>query len=449
MDDGMDGTENAGQARVRDALHAALAPRRGGVVLAVSGGADSMALLHAAARWAPERVAVVATFDHGSGPVATEAAALVAAEARRLGLAVVRERGRGVAPAEAAWRAARWAFLRRVARGYRAPVATAHTRDDQVETVLQRLLRGSGTRGLAGLAAPSPIVRPWLGLARAEVREWGARHGVPSVEDPANEDRRYQRVRIRRELLPAMEAASPGAADWLGELGARAAAWRQEVEAYVDTLGIAVLPGRRIRVPAAPLRATTDPGRSVLWPAIAGRVGVALDASGTRSLVRFTMGDRRGAWIQLAGGVQVHCLGSGSADVFELRAAPSDVVWPVWEGVGALPARAGRWRFRRLPTGVLPGDDSLWVFPLPAEAAVLLRPWAPGDRIRTAGAPAGRRVTRYLSDAGVPPADRPRWPVVLVDGAVAWIPGVCRSPAAPSRPGRSADFWYHCEPLLD
>src|SRR5688572_4731162 len=103
-----------------------------------------MALLYATAKWAPERIAAVATFDHGTGVHATEATSLVAAEGRRLGLTVVRERARVTASTEAAWRDARWSFLHRVARAHRARVATAHTRDDQIETVFMRALRGSG-----------------------------------------------------------------------------------------------------------------------------------------------------------------------------------------------------------------------------------------------------------------------------------------------------------------
>lgn len=449
--DGADPTRDDAEAdagAVRGAVTALARAHPRGVVLAVSGGTDSMALLHAAARWAPGQVAMVATFDHGTGAHATEAAALVVAEARRLGVPVVRERGRGLPPTEAAWRAARWEFLRRVSRAYGAPVATAHTRDDQEETVLHRILRGSGARGLAGLAAPSAVVRPWLRLTRAEVRAWAHGVGAPSVDDPANWDRRYQRVRIRLELLPALERADPGFRAWLVALGDRAAAWRHEVETLVDALGIEVA-GRRARVPAAPLRATSAAGRAVLWQAVAGRIGVALDRAGTRALVRFTMAQRRGARIQLAAGVQALCVGRGPEDRFELRAGPVTRPLESWSGVGRLPPRAGAFRFRRLPPGVHAEGDSPWEFPVPDAGDLQVRPWQSGDRIRTRGAPAGRRVARYLSEARVPAADRPGWPVVLLDDAIVWIPGVCRSFAPPSRPGWSALTWYRCEPVPD
>src|SRR5213075_2601511 len=100
-----------------------------------------MALLHAVARVAPRSVRVVATFDHGTGPAATRASRLVARDAARLGFPVVIGRApAGTRPTEAGWRAARQRFLSDVAIAARAVVATAHTQDDQLETVLMRVL---------------------------------------------------------------------------------------------------------------------------------------------------------------------------------------------------------------------------------------------------------------------------------------------------------------------
>src|SRR5215210_2476805 len=126
----------------------------GRVVLAVSGGRDSMVLLDYAARWARAAIAAVATFDHATGPAATRAASLVRLRARALGLPVRSARARKAGRSEAALRVARWDFLDHVAAEHGAHVATAHTRDDQLETVVMRILRGTGARGLAGLCAP-------------------------------------------------------------------------------------------------------------------------------------------------------------------------------------------------------------------------------------------------------------------------------------------------------
>ena len=453
---------------LRASLAVALSQSEGPLVLAVSGGRDSMSLLYAMVRWAPARLAAVATYDHATGGYATDAAALVAAEGRKLGLTVVRERARSTGTSEAAWRDARWSFLNRVARAYKARVATAHTRDDQVETVVMRLLRGAGARGLAALAAPSPVVRPWLAVSRAEVAAWASAEKLPYLDDPTNATVHFLRGRMRHDLLPLLEGSSAGFADAMIRVGERAARWRIELDAYVDTLGVTHVAPGIVRVPAAPLEATTDDGRAVLWSALFARAGVALDARGTHALVRFTNGGRRGAHIALGGGAVALRLGVHGVDVFELRRAPDArrALPDSWASeasresgrqsnneVDALPARWGAWRFRRSTNGAVVGPTAqqthsasdAWWCAISAEASVSIRRWQPGDRIRTAGARAGRRVTRYFAEAGVPALDRPSWPVVLQREEIVWVPGVCRSAAAPNRPGRPDVIWYRCE----
>ena len=377
--------------------------------------------------------------------------------ARRLGLTVVRERARTTANTEAEWRIARWDFLNRVAQAYGARVATAHTRDDQVETIIMRLLRGTGARGIAALAAPSPIVRPWLSVSRVEVARWAVAEGVPFVEDPMNVDRRFLRGRVRHDLLPAIERVQPAFSHELLAIGERAAAWRRDVDAYIDTIGLTRVDSELQRVTArhdvvwrVPVAAfeTTDEGRAVLWPACLARLGVALDARGTRALVRFSRNERRGAWISVAGGATVMRGGQGDAEWFELRRrTPDQPNDDTWSGAASsLPSRFGGWRFRRISMAEVPRAlDDRWCFGVPMHAAVTVRGWRAGDRILTAGAPAGRRVTRYFSDAHIPVLDRSGWPVVLVEGALLCIPGLCRAIAAPPRPGSPDSIWYQCE----
>lgn len=435
---------------LRAVLDVALQGVDGPLVLAVSGGRDSMALLHAVARWAPHRIAAVATFDHGTGAYATDAASLVAAQARRLGLTVVRERARTSGRSEAAWRDARWSFLRRVARGFKARVVTAHTRDDQLETIVMRALRGSGARGLAALAAPTLVLRPWLGVSRAELARWVDTEGLAYLEDPMNASLDFLRGRVRHELLPAISQVAPDFAEAMLAVGERAGAWRRDVERYLDGCGLAVHPdGTRLTVPARVLEQTTAEGQAVLWSAICARAGVTLNANGTREAVRFTTSRRREAHISLAGGATIARRRDARGDVFEVRRdAPHHASWAVFEGVSdALPSRFGRWRFRRL--GVEPLAKDAWCIGLPAATPVVVRPWREGDRIKTAGAPAGRRVTRYFTESRVPVLDRPFWPVLLVEGEPTWIPGVCRSLAAPTRPGRPELIWYRCEREFD
>ena len=278
----------------------------GRYLLAVSGGRDSMVLLDAFRRWRSDAVAA-ATFDHATGPAARKAAMLVKLEGERRALAVVSGR-RGAAPdsGEAAWRSARWKFLDGWARELAATVVTAHTRDDQLETVVMRVLRDSRTasaRGLAAMYARSSVVRPLIDVSRADLAAYANAHSVRFVDDPSNADRAHLRNRVRLDLLPALERARPGFGDELIAISRTAAAWRESVERVVDTLGILLLPP--LVVPCAALRDLPAHALAVLWPAIAARAGLTLDWRGTERLVAFTRDGKAGGRIQLSGRAEV------------------------------------------------------------------------------------------------------------------------------------------------
>ena len=192
-----------------------------GLVLAVSGGPDSTALLLLAARWAkalkraPKLVAV--TIDHGLRPDAAREAAAVKRLARRLGVPHRTLRWRGRKPKTGLQEAARLARYRLLAqaaaRAGCAHIMTAHTLDDQAETILFRLARGSGLVGLAGMAdaAPLPIgrqgafflVRPLLGIPKTRLIATLKAARVAYSEDPSNRDPRFTRTRLRG-LMPAL-----------------------------------------------------------------------------------------------------------------------------------------------------------------------------------------------------------------------------------------------------
>lgn len=290
-------------------------------LLAVSGGADSMAMAALALATPGAQVTAVATFDHGTGPTARQAAAMVEAWAAARGVPV--HVGRTTAPAhtEAAWRAARWRFLRRAAaRSGATHVATAHTADDQAETVFMRLLRGSGVRGLAGLLAPARgVTRPVLAMDRGELRRWAAATGVPVVDDPANLDRRHLRVRVRLELLPAILRQDPGFRDWLLALGARAAAARASGAAIVDELWQMEPSGQSMAIPRRVVSGLDPAALGMLWAEAAGRVGVVLDRRGTDRLVSVTTKGHPVGPIPLSGGGELRAVGS----VWTLVAPPA------------------------------------------------------------------------------------------------------------------------------
>lgn len=226
-------------------LLAAFETRRG-VLLAVSGGPDSTALLLLAAQWrdatsgAPTLFA--ATIDHGLRPEARAEAEAVAALAGRLGIAHAILPWTGDKPRhglQEAAREARYGLLARHARAVGADaVATAHTRDDQAETVLFRLMRGSGLAGLAGIPASRPLegdlvlLRPLLDVPKAGLVECCRAAGVGYADDASNRDIRFARPRLRR-LLPALaEEGLDGAA--FARLAARAARADKALEAAVD-----------------------------------------------------------------------------------------------------------------------------------------------------------------------------------------------------------------------
>jgi tRNA(Ile)-lysidine synthase len=276
-------------------------------VLAVSGGLDSMALLTAASRVpGPRRRKItVATFDHGTGSAAGRAAALVARYAAQLDIACVTGRASTVGTKEEEWRRGRWAFLRQVASVNGAGVATAHTLDDQIETVFMRILREAGPRGLAGLYAESEIIRPFLDIGRSKLEEYARVHGVPYVQDPSNNDRRHLRNRIRLDLLPSIVARNPGFPDELLGLARQAATWRRSLEDIAGTVEAEPQDGGALRISRSSLAGYDAASLRVLWPALAARASVVMDRRGTHRAAQFTISGATGGTIQLSGGVEI------------------------------------------------------------------------------------------------------------------------------------------------
>lgn len=183
-------------------------PRGGAIGLAVSGGGDSVALMRLAIGWA-RAAPHVATVDHGLREGSAEEVRAVAAWAGALGLSheVLRWSWDGSGNLQAAAREGRRALLTGWAERRGLPmVLLGHTRDDQAETLVMRLARGSGVEGLSAMAegrwaggAPS-FGRPLLAVPRADLRDWLRARGADWIEDPSNEDDRFERVRARRAI---------------------------------------------------------------------------------------------------------------------------------------------------------------------------------------------------------------------------------------------------------
>jgi len=281
----------------------------GRYLLAVSGGRDSMVLLDAFAAIRPDDVAAVATFDHGTGPAARRAAELVERTAVALELPVVSGSvAARVAPTEASWREARWSFLRAWAAELSAEIATAHTRDDQIETIVLRLLRETGVRGLAGMNVDEAngIVRPLLAISRDTVAAYADAEAVRWVEDPSNASLAHQRNRVRLELLPALTRVAPEFAESMWALGERAAAWRRDLDALIETSFAPTLsPEGTVVLRAALVQSLRAGEWAVVWPALCARAGVVMDWRGVERAAAWAPRAKVGAKIPLSGGASI------------------------------------------------------------------------------------------------------------------------------------------------
>jgi tRNA(Ile)-lysidine synthase len=323
-------------ARVRQAIrrHGLLA-RGDAVVVAVSGGPDSVALLHALAILARKEAWKLhaAHLHHGLRGAEADAdedlvRALAARE--RVGVTVGRLEPARLAGAalEARARSARYAFLADVARSFGAArIATGHTRDDQAETVLLRLLRGSGARGLGGIQPrrADGVIRPLILASRAEVLRFLDRARLPSREDSSNRDPRHLRNRVRHELLPLLRALAPGIdarlaaiADHLradsayldreGEAAARALG---AGEGEADAARVRALPEAiRVRVIEAMLRAKGAP-EDRLGAAIAAlEEGLTRRRAGAGRILAIAL--RAGLLAEIDGGTLRICRAKGA-----------------------------------------------------------------------------------------------------------------------------------------
>ncbi len=295
------------QSEAVTAVHRALAALpRGRWVLAVSGGRDSMVLLDAMASARAHEVAAVATFDHATGPAARRAARLVERTGLALQLPVVTGVGRAESGREASWRDARWHFLNSWAEELGAVVVTAHTWDDQVETVVLRILRDAGARGLAGMRGAATPARPLLHVTRAELAGYAKARRLHWVEDPSNQSRAHARNRVRLDLLPALERVHPGFAAWCWDLSGRAAALRADVAAWVDDALAPQTPAPgTVVVPTGPLAGLRAAEWTLLWPELAARAGIAMDRRGLARASTWAPGATSGSEIQLAGGATI------------------------------------------------------------------------------------------------------------------------------------------------
>ena len=411
-----------------------LIPRGARVLVALSGGPDSTALLHllVAVSHDLEIHVEAAHFDHGVRPESVEEALFASSMARSLGLEChVGRPGSPPLKTQAALRSVRYEWLERLRAERRADrIALGHQADDQAETVLFHLMRGTGLRGLAGIPARrGALVRPLLGLRRAQLGAFLEESGTPWIEDSSNSNVRWTRSRLRAEVLPSLQAFAPDVVERLLLLADSAGRAQDLIDRATDRLieaeGTAPIHEDRTEFRLAGLRDAGEELLAALVRRIARRSGVRLTAGGTRAAVAFIREGHSGGRVSIGGGLEVSreygriAIGPGR-DRDVARAVPVDP--RPGSGRLSLPGRTVHLRWR--PTaGRTRASKRIAVAVHPGHYPLTFRGWMPGDRIRLQGGT--RKLKKLFADRRIPVSERERLPV-LADrfGNVLWIDGL-------------------------
>lgn len=348
-------------------------------------------------------------------------------------------------PTQEALRRARYRFLGEEADRVGADrIATGHQADDQVETLLFRLGRGTGLRGLRGVPRRrGRVVRPLLAFRRAELQDWLSKRGIGWLEDPSNRDPRWARARTRERLLPALEEAWGGPLHHrLRQVAEAASRADRALDRRARTVLDRALLGRggawgeeAFRLRRTPLAAAHPELRARCVRILARRLDLRATRGGTREAVQFISEGRSGGRVDLGGGLQIarefDRLWLGRPD----EPAPDTVLLLEGPRPGSGTALLGGRRVRIAwgPEGG-PGDEGIRAaldrgrlrFPL------RLRSRRDGDRLRTGGR--DRKLKELFRDQRVPLSRRDR-AAVLADreGRVLWVEGLGVDPRAGAR----------------
>lgn len=417
--------------------------------LAVSGGSDSVALLHIASQICKRRgiVPVVLHFDHGlRGTASTEDTEIVRKVATDLGCEFANGIGRdihggGGISTEMAARNARHAFFRSAAAEHHLDaIATGHQANDVAETLLMRLMRGSGAAGLSGLKPVSSlnglkIIRPLLHAERETLRAWLRMHGIEWRDDETNSDETITRNKIRHTYLPAIAKAAGGRDAGIVKSLAQSAMILRDEDSYLDAVAAKVLArsSRDGGIDIASIRcenAAIARRAARIW--LMDRFGK--DSSGFEC-VESLLNCRKA--LTLPGGHRLECR-DGVISEMQSRSNPEpfpDVGFtpPCEFAYGAFSVKA---ELVELPLDIPKGEIGKWPSRclLAADTKELhVRGRRPGDRIAPTGLDGSKKVQDVFVDAKIDCCERDAYPIVFSGNDVAWIPGyrVARGAALP------------------
>ena len=388
----------------------------------MSGGADSTALLLILADLAEELGIVlhIAHFDHRTRPrQSAEDADFVARLANRVGAPIRVGRAERAMKSEEDARRARYAFLRRAAEQIGATaIATGHTRDDQAETVLLHLARGSGLAGLAGMRPfRDRLARPLLCIGRTETRAVCRDARIRPRTDPTNRALRYARNRVRLEVIPELAKINPRVAEAIARLADAAAALEGSQRAAAETALESATRGGAIDLDAL---AQGDDAMEALSLAWRRATGTTLDARHRAALARLA-GAREGSRaIDLPGGRAVREYGT-------LRIETGDAPQRTDGAVRLVSGETLTWNGWRIAFGSAIADGDATVADVPEKLLrrLVVRAREDGDRTRESPR---RKLQDLFTDAKVPLRWRSRWPVIASREGVFWVPFVTVPP---------------------
>ena len=385
------------------------------VLCAVSGGRDSMAMLHLLSALAE---GAAAHFNHRLRPAADRDEAFVRDWCREknipltCGAGNVREFAvrEGLSIEDAA-RTLRYAFLESAALDMGAArIATAHHREDNAETVLLHLLRGTGLQGLGGIApVRGKIVRPLLEVSRAEIDEYVTRNQIPYVEDESNQDARFTRNRLRLEAFPLLEEISPASR----RIAAAAALLREDGE-HLRREAEALLPEGEdgaVILPIPVLNRQDGALRRRLVRAMGQRLGAELSREQTEAVLSL----KNGGYLDLPQGL---CAVRKPHQLILQKQPPPPPPLALHEGE----QNWGRWKVT-LERRTAPGEsapDRVVLRDTGGELTVA--PWDGAGRLAVENG--SRTIKRLFADAGIPIERRGEHPAVLLDGTPVAVLGV-------------------------
>ncbi len=425
------------------------------LAVGLSGGADSVALLRAVVERSPDLGLVVhaAHLHHGlRGDEADGDLEFCRELAGRLGVSFHQARvdtaaearadaasGKAAETIEEAARRLRYAWFRQLmATGEIEAVATAHTLDDQAETVLAKFLRGAWTEGLAGIAPvlefpEGKVLRPMLWSTRAEVEAYLRGLGQEWREDSTNRQTSFTRNRIRHELLPLLEEWNPRLREHLAQMAELArdeeAWWEAELERVAPQMLLQGRPARGggrvesggLAVDVTRLAALGPAVQRRLLRLAAKRLGSRVDFIATEALRRLAMDGHAGRKLELEGGLRAERTprelrmeaGARSAGK-TVDAAPVSIV---------IPGEIHSPEYRVWLRVELAGDGQGQAREIPGKTATL-RNWRPGDRVRIRYSGGTKKVKEVLERMKITGIARSQWPVLEVEGRIVWMRGV-------------------------